>query len=288
MPSNDPTGTYLLRRRAVAAMRGKLAAFKAAVWAYLDPGPTSTTKLQLNTPAAWWGLDTVGKLEAWREWLNSAVAKGFLEAEEGAVDHWYATFLKEAYTKGATMARQDVTPPEVDIFESLFSNDRFISQRFVNGVAVEQVRLVFLRAYDLLTGITKDMSAKLGAIMADGLAHNQSLTAIARRISTEIDGIGRKRALVLAQNEIIYAFNEGLLDSYEEIGVDRLTIDLEFVTAGDERVCPVCRKLAKKRKFWTVKQARGVIPAHPGCRCRWRAVRAKAAVKRRTILGSNR
>jgi SPP1 gp7 family putative phage head morphogenesis protein len=42
---------------------------------------------------------------------------------------------------------------------------------------------------------------------------------------------------------------------------------VELVTAGDLRVCPMCQGL--NGKVYTIKEARGLIPVHPQCRCAW-------------------
>ena len=41
----------------------------------------------------------------------------------------------------------------------------------------------------------------------------------------------------------------------------------EWSTAGDDRVCPLCGPL--EGSVMTVKEARGLLPRHPNCRCAW-------------------
>jgi SPP1 gp7 family putative phage head morphogenesis protein len=65
----------------------------------------------------------------------------------------------------------------------------------------------------------------------------------------------------------IHAHAEGQLDSFEDLGVRELGITAEWSTAGDERVCPRCSAL--EGHIYTVEEARGMIPQHPGCRCSW-------------------
>jgi ribosomal protein L44E len=42
---------------------------------------------------------------------------------------------------------------------------------------------------------------------------------------------------------------------------------LEVLTAGDDDVCPICEELALRT--YSISEARGVLPAHPECRCIW-------------------
>jgi len=48
--------------------------------------------------------------------------------------------------------------------------------------------------------------------------------------------------------------------------VEGVRIQAEFVTVGDDRVCPDCLDLASGGPY-TLKEIEGMIPAHPMCRC---------------------
>jgi SPP1 gp7 family putative phage head morphogenesis protein len=88
----------------------------------------------------------------------------------------------------------------------------------------------------------------------------------------------RDRAERIATTEITRAFAEGNKLSYQSTGVIR---QMEWWTADDERVCPICGPLhGKKLGFdqdWrgflpdevreTTRQAFTLPPAHPRCRC---------------------
>jgi SPP1 gp7 family putative phage head morphogenesis protein len=111
------------------------------------------------------------------------------------------------------------------------------------------------------------MSSQLDMILADGMANGRGPREIARDMAKRVDGITKKRALVIARTEIIHAHAEGQLDSMETLGVSKTTAAVEFATAGDEKVCPRCAALEGKE--YTIKQAHGVIPVHPNCRCAW-------------------
>jgi hypothetical protein len=44
--------------------------------------------------------------------------------------------------------------------------------------------------------------------------------------------------------------------------------ELNWETRHDDRVCPACQEMAANSPY-TIEQARGLIPLHPRCRCRW-------------------
>ena len=41
---------------------------------------------------------------------------------------------------------------------------------------------------------------------------------------------------------------------------------VSVLTAGDDRVCSICEDIAEEGPY-DIDQARGLIPAHPNCRC---------------------
>jgi SPP1 gp7 family putative phage head morphogenesis protein len=72
---------------------------------------------------------------------------------------------------------------------------------------------------------------------------------------------------LLARTEIIRAHAEGTLNNFELAGLENVELQAEFLTAGDDRVCPICSALSGK--IYSIKEARGIIPVHPNCRCTW-------------------
>jgi SPP1 gp7 family putative phage head morphogenesis protein len=80
-------------------------------------------------------------------------------------------------------------------------------------------------------------------------------------------GITRRRALVLARTEIIAAHAEGQLDAFEAMNIEKVGVMAEWSTAGDDLVCAKCEPL--EGAIMTVKEARGLLPRHPNCRCAW-------------------
>jgi SPP1 gp7 family putative phage head morphogenesis protein len=82
-----------------------------------------------------------------------------------------------------------------------------------------------------------------------------------------VDSLVRSRALLVANNELIRAHADGQLDALEELGEEEVTAAVEWVTAGDDRVCKLCKPL--DGVVLTVAEARGLIPRHVNCRCAW-------------------
>lgn len=77
---------------------------------------------------------------------------------------------------------------------------------------------------------------------------------------------GKKRAELIASTEVTRAYAEGNTRAWQASGLVTLR---EWRTANDERVCPVCGPLHKKRAGFDEPFEGGPEspPAHPRCRC---------------------
>jgi SPP1 gp7 family putative phage head morphogenesis protein len=111
------------------------------------------------------------------------------------------------------------------------------------------------------------MGTQLSRILTDGLISGVSATTLANEMVRSIGNITRTRAYALARTEIIYAHAEGQLDSFQALGIKEVSAKAEWSTAGDALVCPQCSPM--EGVVLTIKEARGLIPLHPNCRCMW-------------------
>lgn len=74
-------------------------------------------------------------------------------------------------------------------------------------------------------------------------------------------------ALVSVPTATIRALADGQLDELEKMGMDEVGVAVEWSTAGDDCVCPLCQPL--HGIVLTTQEARGMIPRHESCRCCW-------------------
>jgi SPP1 gp7 family putative phage head morphogenesis protein len=80
-----------------------------------------------------------------------------------------------------------------------------------------------------------------------------------------VEGMEKKRALAISRTETLRAHNEGALDALEDLGVTEIGVAVEWSTAKDGRVCPICAPL--QGVILKTKEAHGMFPRHPNCRC---------------------
>jgi len=198
-------------------------------------------------------------------------------------------FVESAYKKGQTRAFIDAKRAKAIEGSEAFGSaqEQFLSQAFNSPERLSKVRLLATRSFEELRGITQAMSQKLNRNLADGLIQGQGPRQIAAEMSRTVAKITKQRALVLARTEIVHAHAEGQLDAFADLGIEEVGAQVEFQTAGDDRVCARCEGL--EGEIFSVDEARGIIPVHPNCRCAWvPAVQATQSQKIRRGLRRSR
>ncbi len=217
------------------------------------------------------------KVKAFNAWLATQVQADIVTTTaEAAENAYWQQYVQQGYKKGAGRAFDDTRAPvraamdaasreQMGFYEG--TRAEFLRSSFARPVAVEKVKLLAGRVFTDLTGVTTAMSTAITRELTDGLVQGQNPRVIARRMNKAIDGIGRRRAEMIARTEIIRAHAEGQLDAFENLGVEEVGIAAEWSTAGDDRVCPLCQPL--EGVVMKVKEARGILPRHVNCRCTW-------------------
>jgi hypothetical protein len=235
--------------------------------------PTRTLTLRQNYAAAWTdrlrsGLDVVADSAALAAFNSYLMPEAELEAyvqdtlslqfEDGWDVSYIAAAVVGAYTQGALRLQQPIEAEAArqnPLFERSLSNALpRAEQSTLDNIA---------RSAALLTvGLGSMLDSSRDMEQAQRL---EALRVETRRVSAE--GRPPAEAVSAAHTIIVWAHAESMLDYYQSAGVVALLAQVEFVTAGDDRVCPECESLAGQT--YPLLGARGIIPVHIGCRCSW-------------------
>lgn len=270
----DPTRTTLLRRAFRAEMRRRFRRLKKLVVDFiakndtLGLGPRPTFKLNVDEPRKYEFLTDDAKLTTFNAWFKEQIDANLLTLLPGDTQ-WTAKYIESAYRKGIVRAFTDAGPA-VSTANKQGAQNEFLRVAFASPERVSKLKMLASRSFQDLEAITAKMEADMNRILANGIAHGDAPKKIAKEMAETIDGLVRKRADVIAQTEIIHAHAEGQLDGLEDLGVQMVGAEVEWSTAGDDRVCPECA--AMEGKEFTIDDARGLIPLHPRCRCGWTPV----------------
>ena len=271
----DPTHTLILRKKYEAAMYRRFRALKGSVTRYLTgPWMLAVNRDLAPLPAipkrAFVFTERPARVREFVSWLGEEMDRGILEvtARTGPtiVGHaeWQNVYISSSYQRGILDARRKLGEP-LDIEKSggQFANP------FNQPFHADRVGLLFARNFEELKGVTNAMGQKMARTLAQGMAEGRGPRQIAGFLARDIDKIGLQRARTIARTEIVRAHAEANLNVFEQYGVTGITTLAEILTAGDDRVCPICwgAEADTSSKPLTIQEARGLIPFHPNCRC---------------------
>ncbi len=275
----DPTATLGLRRSYAVSHRKrwtiikkliKEAIFKRDIFG-LDGLPELAISQTEDTPTIADVGNNAIKTAAFISWLHGAIDNLVLEKRKSDPrlhTDWQAPFVRQGYSRGLKHAATDVgkidgripdddplKDPQHQMAITDLSDEVFID--------LEKISLI------TLTEVNK--------VIAMGLNRGWSKERLFREAEDRINKIAVTRSLILANTAIVKIVNEAILNRLAKLGIAFVVIGVELTfwkTAGDSRVCPICKAGTTEDNgfgpgVYTLNQARGLLPAHPQCRCRW-------------------
>ncbi len=273
----DPTRTTLIRRAFEREMTRRFRWLAKAVREFiydddafgLRPSKDVLATLQ-QVPRQHYRFATKDeKLKAFNKWFKEQVDKKVLAVDPRTNKPWTAKYVESAYRRGAVRAYTDARKTELGKSEDYYlgSKEQFLRSAFDVPERVDKVKMLATRSFEELKGVTSAMAQQMNRVMSDGIVHGKGAMEIARTLSKSITGIQRKRANVIARTELIHSHAEGQLDSFADLGIAEVGAMAEWSTADDDSVCEYCASM--EGKVFKIEEARGMIPAHPNCRCAW-------------------
>lgn len=286
--SIDPTRSLTLRRQIASDMKRRFATLKGVVLHTSNTRHLSSLRPNQVRSYVEWFQRTANNLLGLQP--SSVVVTSLSDARTG----WWTTYIDQAYIKGVARAYDDTkkvalrdhvthTAGRLEFIQgvlhtpaSRYTHDLFTnaegggkhSLRDVRGKFLStRVHLLATRFMTELQGATAAMTQSVARILLDGLDKGSTPQEIAADISQAVESIGMTRALTIANTEIVHAHADGQLDAMAAMNVTEVTVQVEWDTSHDAKVCPRCRPL--QGAVFTIENARGQIPRHPNCRCAW-------------------
>jgi SPP1 gp7 family putative phage head morphogenesis protein len=275
----DPTRTGLIRNKFQAEVRLRFGRLRKAVKEFILVHDALGLKRQTQPKGALSLLDAPlppsmrqrqyafltddKKLAAFQAWLRQQIGQDITVSGP-----WTNQYIESAYKKGVLnaylAAKRDQLAAQGDFAQ--MSQEQFLRDSFAPDGA-SKVALLATRAWENMRGVTDTIGTQMNQILSQGMIDGSGAQDIADEMTDKIDSLTDTRALVIARTELIHSHAEGQLDSFEELGVQQLGVDVEWSVTEDGRQCPECEDM--DGKTFTVDDARGLIPLHPNCRCSW-------------------
>lgn len=267
----DPTRTTLLRKAFVKESDRRFVELQKQItqlvevedaFGLAEPGTPMVSNKR------WVGMSSAQQVEQFRKWVESQVNKGILTTVDPSDPTWMSKYISEAYEKGAARSFDDyrklyaAAGPASDY--KFYSGGKFeFLGSFRGPAAAERVQYLASRTFQDMKGVTTAMGQQMNRVLADGMIQGKSPREVARDLNKTVSKIGIQRARTVARTETIRAHAEGQLDSLTKLGVEEVGVMVEWSTAGDDLVCPLC--LPMNGVVLKIQEARGGIPRHPNC-----------------------
>jgi len=207
------------------------------------------------------------KVAAFMEWLQQQVNAGVLEIRRGETMQqagqraWTNVYIRSAYQKGIAQSASRMRAEGAQVAPE------WVETAFTRPFHADRVGLAYTRTFNDLRGITAEMDKQISRTLAAGLSEGKGPMDIARALVDRVEKIGIVRARMLARTEVVAAHAEASLNVFDEAEAEGVSLEAEFTTAQDDKVCQECQALAEKT--FTIREARGMLPVHPNCRCTW-------------------
>lgn len=212
-------------------------------------------------------------LEAWRAELlrgltADAVADIFARLNDAALRQplrdVMADWLRRVAGFGVSVARDDIERRVMGV-KSLADLVAGIAWDLANDAAAEWA---LWYADNLIGQIAKTTSPRIQRLVADWISNSESFDILVDRVRDDWL-FSRERAETIAITEVTRAYAEGNTAAWRASGVVQ---QRQWMTARDERVCPICAPL-NGRIADIDKPFDGPVgpvknpPGHPKCRC---------------------
>lgn len=217
-----------------------------------------------------WRFETdAGKVQGYQKWLGEQVKAGILEVDPiNQQTPWLQKYIKSTYKKGMMRAYTDVgknVAGDMSFIEG--GKKAFLDMAFNAPVAQSKIEMLGTRAFTQLKGITTQMDQEMSRVLGTAIAQGKGADATARELMKTVSGLDKARSKRIARTELVHTHNEGQLDAFEAMNIEEVGVLAEWSTAHDDLVCPLCQPL--EGIILTIKEARGLLPRHPNCRCAW-------------------
>lgn len=215
------------------------------------------------------------KVSAFMDWLQDEIDKDILEVRRGeklissSRGRWSDLYIGSSYKKGVSQAIAQLKKAKV---KAAYTMDKsYIDTVLLTPIHADKVGLLFTRTFNELKGITSAMSQGISRSLAESLAEGRDPFQAARILEKRVDDIGIVRARMLARTEFMRAQHVATINTYREAGIEGVTVQAEWITADDDKVCTECEELSQNSdgspKVYTLDEIEPLIPVHPNCRC---------------------
>ena len=265
----DPTQTTSYQRSLARFLRGKVGELDAEIRGLIQDQRIFETQ--------WSRLSDAQQSRAFAEWLDGKIDDTVLAAVE--TDDRVRTIVENAAERGLKDARASIRQAArrpIDegglsseemraLEEQLPDPEMLIREREMQRVIDREIEELRQRVKSHMD----DFAGDARQITSNGLVAGVGASTIASDI-IERGQVAKSNVTASASAQVVNTFNTRKVEDYwDEVEADlEIEADVEYRTAGDDKVCELCQRL--EARDWTLEEAAEFnIPGdtHPHCRC---------------------
>ncbi len=203
-----------------------------------------------------------------RKLMISAHEKGEINLKEEIPRARYTALVREieraielAYTESNEIVDAHT---ETNFIAGMELAEKRLDMNLVGGkFERDTIRVLKESGAKLVKGVEADVKKNISFEIQQGVLGRESIPQISKRIGKVFDA-SKLRLEKIARTETQRALSEAELAGYKQSGVVE---KVRWVTAQDERVCPICEP--RDGRVFTLERAENEIPIHVMCRCDW-------------------
>ena len=287
----DPTRTTVLRNTFARASNARYDRFVSTVVAAIVQqdvfGLNRPTTYNQNLPPsqAFAFRTDPQKVEAFLAWIQTLIDQQLLTVRSvpgigTTLDaRWTDMYIEDSYKRGVIRARSEMRKAGMTGVPTIDQTGG-IAAVMAAPAHIDRVGILFIRTFEELKGINSQMATQISRVLSQGLIDGDDGRTLARKLRRTITGMGedlgitdslgrfipaKRKAEIMTRTEIIRAHHRGMIQEYRNWGLEGVSVQAEFRTAQDNRVCPKCDAL--HGNVFSLDEAENLIPVHPQCRC---------------------
>ncbi|EMA69311.1 hypothetical protein C461_03083 [Halorubrum aidingense JCM 13560] len=252
----DPTSTTSIQRSLARFLRGRIGHLNADVRQLLVE--EDALGLGDGVGGRWADLSAAETARRFDDWIQQAIRVEVLDPiEVRQVRDWFERASRQALrTANGELRSFDVDPDPVD---------DVIQQDAVQ----EQIDLQQEDTRQRVESWMDDYATDTRSLVTAGVGGEISRSQLMRDISERAQ-VYKSHVTSTASGRVVNQYNTTKLTAYDRVDTEiELDVEAEFETAGDDRVCELCRSLAGT---YSLEEAQNLtIPddTHNLCRCQW-------------------
>lgn len=223
-------------------------------------------------------IETYGLLEDFKNLMGrvKSTIRYYLFGETIVNESWIDKYIKEAYQKGVYRARVELRNAGFNVPTIEASGG--ISISLTSAKHSKQIYFQTQQTLLEMETLAANLETVVSKIVTQSALTKESPEVVANKIIKVISGKGTAelpnelsrfiameyRAATLARTNVVRSHHLAMVNEFQNWEIENVILMAEFITAGDDKVCPICSELAGT---YRLEDTIDMIPVHPNCRC---------------------